>query len=130
MDTDQGPRIDKWLWAARFFKTRALATTAIKNGKVRCRGQRVKPSRQVNEGDCFEIERGLEKFEVIVVGLSDKRGPATVAQSLYTETEESLNKRKLESEKRRMAALQRPVSSSRPDKKQRRQIMRFNRQSD
>ena len=130
MAADQPVRIDKWLWAARFFKTRGLATTAIKNGKVRCAGQRVKPSRMVSDGDQLEIERGFEKFEIIVVGLSDQRGPASVAQSLYRETDDSIEHRKMETEKRRMAALQRPVSTSRPDKKQRRQIMRFNRQSD
>ena len=130
MDTNQPVRIDKWLWAARFFKTRALATTAIKNGKIKCSGQRVKPSRLVAEGELLEIERGFDRFEVVVKALSDQRGPASVAQTLYSETEKSQQKRQIETEKRRMAALQRPVSTSRPDKKQRRQIMRFNRQSD
>ncbi len=130
MDSEQPVRIDKWLWAARFFKTRALATTAIKNGKIRSSGQRVKPSRVVRIGDYLEIERGFDRYEVIVENLSDQRGPASVAQTLYQETEDSLQKRQLEAEKRRLAALQRPISSSRPDKKQRRQIMRFNRQND
>lgn len=130
MKADLPVRIDKWLWAARFFKTRALATNAIKNGKIRCAGSRVKPSRMINPGDSLEIERGFERYEVVVMGLSDQRGPASAAQTLYQETEESQQKRKAEVEKRRMAALQRPVSTSRPDKKQRRQIMRFNRQGD
>ncbi len=129
-DTSQRVRIDKWLWAARFFKTRALATTAIKNGKVKCAGQRVKASRMLAEGELLEIERGFDRYEVVVEALSDQRGPASLAQTLYTETEDSQKKRQLESDKRRMAALQRPVSTSRPDKKQRRQIVRFNRQSD
>ena len=130
MDSAQPVRVDKWLWAARFFKTRALAPTAIKNGKIRSSGQRVKPSRTLNVGDRLEIERGFERYEVIVENLSDQRGPASVAQTLYQETEESRQKRQLEADKRRMAALQRPTSTARPDKKQRRQIMRFNRQND
>lgn len=130
MNTKQAVRIDKWLWAARFFKTRALANTAIKNGKIRCAGQRVKPSRLVHEGDRLGIERGVEKYEVIVTALSEQRGPASTARTLYEETADSLEKRQVEAEKRRLAALQRPVSTARPDKKQRRQIMRFNRQSD
>ncbi len=130
MNKQQPVRIDKWLWAARFFKTRALATTAIKNGKIRCGGQRVKPSRIVGVGEMLEIERGFERLEVTILDLSDQRGPASVAQSLYEETPESQQKREVEAEKRRLAALQRPVSTTRPDKKQRRQIMRFNRQED
>ncbi len=129
-DSTLAVRIDKWLWAARFFKTRAMATTAIKNGKVKCAGKRVKPSRMLAAGETLEIERGFERFEVVVNSLTDQRGPATLAQTLYSETEDSQQKRKMEADKRRMAALQRPVSTSRPDKKQRRQIMRFNRQSE
>ncbi len=83
-------RLDKWLWAARFFKTRSLASTAISGGKVHCNGQRCKPSRAVNVGDELEIHKGLERFVVLVEALADRRGSATVARTLYTETPESI----------------------------------------
>ena len=118
-------RLDKWLWAARFFKTRQLAGDAVSGGKVHLRGQRIKPSRQVKLSDCFEIQRGFERFEVVVTGLSDRRGSASVAQTLYRETESSIARRAQESEQRKLAAMQRPRSSGRPDKKQRRKIHRF-----
>ncbi len=118
-------RLDKWLWAARFYKTRALASTAVSGGKVHLQGHRIKPSRAVKIGDCFEIQRGFERFEVIVAGLSERRGSATEAQMLYQETEASREQREIEAEKRRLAALQRPRSPTRPDKKQRRKIRQF-----
>ena len=119
-------RLDKWLWAARFFKTRALASAAISAGKVHSGGQRVKPSRTVKLAECYEIQRGFERFEVIVDGLSEQRGPAASAQRLYRETDDSIAQRAVEAEKRKLAALARPRSEGRPDKKQRRQIRRFN----
>ncbi|HEY4560822.1 MAG TPA: RNA-binding S4 domain-containing protein, partial [Lysobacter sp.] len=82
-------RIDQWLWAARFFKTRSLAKQAIETGRVEVDGQRVKASRAVREGDALRIVRGDERFEVRVLGLSTVRGSAPVAQALYAETEES-----------------------------------------
>ena len=118
-------RLDKWLWAARFFKTRPLATEAVNGGKVHLQGHRVKASRPVKLGDCFEIQRGFERFEVIVTGLSERRGSAADAQRLYRETEAGQARRAAEAEKRKLAALSRPRSESRPDKKQRRQIHRF-----
>ena len=118
-------RLDKWLWAARFFKTRALASSAANGGKVRSGGQSMKPSRGVKLDDCFEIRRGYEIFEVVVTGLSDKRGSASIAQTLYRETEASVVRRAAEVEKRKLAMLQRPQSEGRPNKKQRRQIHRF-----
>lgn len=86
-------RLDKWLWAARFFKTRALATEAVNGGKVHVNGQRVKPARAVNIDDQLSITRGHDEWVVIVRALSEKRGPAKVAQTLYEETEESIFKR-------------------------------------
>ena len=83
-------RIDKWLWAARFFKTRSLAQDAIELGRVRMRGERIKPSREVKPGDLLEITRAEEHFEVYVEALSQVRGPAKEAQKLYRETDESL----------------------------------------
>ena len=88
-------------------------------------GRRVKPSRSVKIGDCFEVRRGYERYEVIVTGLSQRRGPASAAEALYRETASSVEKRAGEAEKRRLAAMQRPRSESRPDKKQRRQIRQF-----
>jgi ribosome-associated heat shock protein Hsp15 len=118
-------RLDKWLWAARFFKTRALASAAVGGGKVHLDGSRVKPSRAVKVDDVFEIRRGYESFEVVVTGLSARRGSASDAQLLYRETDASVARRRDEAEKRRLAQMQRPRAESRPDKKQRRQIRRF-----
>jgi ribosome-associated heat shock protein Hsp15 len=119
-------RLDKWLWAARFFKTRVLASEAVSGGKVHLAGHRIKPSRKVKIGDCFEIHRGFERFEVIVTDLSERRGSATQALGLYRETPLSVDKRASEAEKRKLAMMQRPQSSARPDKKQRRKIRQFN----
>lgn len=118
-------RLDKWLWAARFFKTRALASTAVSGGKVHLNGQRVKPSRPVKLQDCFQIHRGNERFEIIVTDLSSRRGPASTAQALYEETEASRIKRQNDAEKRQLAALQRPVSDVKPNKQERRKIRQF-----
>jgi ribosome-associated heat shock protein Hsp15 len=118
-------RLDKWLWAARFFKTRALATTAVNGGKVHMSGQRIKPSRPVGIDDCYEIRRAHERYEIVVTGLAGRRGSADEAALLYRETEASIARRAEEAEKRRLAQLQRPRTESRPDKKQRRQIRRF-----
>ena len=118
-------RLDKWLWAARFFKTRALASAAVTGGKVHLAGRRVKPSRSVKIDDCYEIHRGYERYQVIVTDLSERRGSAVCAQKLYRETESSIEQRGKESEKRQLAMMQRPHSSSRPDKKQRRKIRQF-----
>ena len=82
-------RLDVWLWAARFYKTRSLAKQAIETGKVEVGGQRAKPSRTVRVGDALRITRGEETFEVAVLGLSDARGPAPVAQALYAESDAS-----------------------------------------
>lgn len=118
-------RLDKWLWAARFFKTRALAAAAISSGKVQCAGQSVKSSRSVQLDDCYRIRRGFQWFEIVVTGISEQRGPASTAELLYRETEDSAAHRAVEAEKRKLAALARPRSEGRPDKKQRRQIRRF-----
>ena len=122
---DSRVRLDKWLWAARFFKTRALASEAVAGGKVHLAGHRIKPSRAVKLDDCYQIQRGFERFEVVVTGLAERRGSATAAALLYRETDDSIKQRQVEAEKRRLAALQRPHASQRPDKKQRRMIRRF-----
>lgn len=97
-------RIDKWLWAARFFKTRSLAQDAVELGRVKLDGQRLKPSREVKCGDRLEIERGDERFEIVVAGISSVRGPAPVAQTLYEETEKSKAKREHQAMMRKLAA--------------------------
>ena len=114
-------RLDKWLWAARFFKHRKQATEAIQGGKVHLNGNRVKPSRAVQAGDMLEITRGVEEFTVIVRALAAQRGPASVAQTLYEETEESLAARTESREMRRLLAAN-PADAHRPDKRDRRKL--------
>lgn len=123
-----GVRLDKWLWAARFFKTRSLAKTAIENGKVEYAGQRPKVSRLVEVGALLKITQGWDIKEVEVLAISSQRGPASQAQSLYQETTASQERRALEAEKRRLAGAAGLAPQQRPDKKSRRQLHRFKRQ--
>jgi len=118
-------RVDKWLWAARFFKTRALAVEAVAGGKVHVNGERVKPSRAVKPGDELRIQRGLEQFVIHVRGLNAQRRPASEAQALYEETEASRNERERRAEERRLVAVSTPTSPGRPSKKDRRRLERF-----
>lgn len=118
-------RIDKWLWAARFFKTRALASDAVNGGKVHLAGQRIKASRSVKVSDIYEIQRGFERLIVVVDQLSDRRGSATIARTLYHETDESRIRREKEAEQRKLASLSRPVPGRRPDKHERRKLRNF-----
>lgn len=124
-DTGGKVRLDKWLWAARFFKTRALATEAINGGHVHLNGTRPKPSRPLQEGDELVIRKGQEEFRITVRELSARRGPASVAQQLYEEHQESLRKREAFREQRRLEAAAQPRPARRPDKKGRRKIIRF-----
>ena len=124
-DSADKTRLDKWLWAARFFKTRALAASAVNGGKVHLNGQRVKSSRPVKLEDCYQISRENERFEIVVTGLTSRRGSATIAQTLYEETESSRLQRQSDSEKRKLAALQRPHSDHKPNKQERRKIRQF-----
>ena len=124
---DVNVRLDKWLWAARFFKTRALASNAISGGKVHLDGQRVKASRLVRIDDCYEISRGQDRLEIIVLKLAQRRASAPIAQTLYSETRSSIERREHEAEQRKLAALQSPVSNTRPNKQQRRKIHQFTR---
>ena len=117
-----GVRIDLWLWAARFYKTRSLAKQAVVGGKVQFDGQAVKPSRALRPGDRLAIRRGEEVFEVEVLGLSEKRGSAPVAQALYAESAESVARRAAEREKRRMEATGYRAPLTKPDKRARRLI--------
>lgn len=124
-DDSQKVRLDKWLWAARFFKTRALAQEAITGGKVHLNGERVKPARPVAVGDTLEITKGVDHLVVHVDALSEKRGPAKLAQQLYTETAESIEKRETFAEQRKLLNQAMPHPARRPDKKQRRKLIRF-----
>ncbi len=118
-------RLDKWLWAARFFKTRGLAKKAIEGGKVHYNGARAKTSKTVELGALIRVPQGWDILEVEVVALSDQRRGAPEARALYRETEESAARREREAEARRLTnqAMQHPLK--RPDKKQRRDIRRF-----
>jgi ribosome-associated heat shock protein Hsp15 len=115
-------RLDKWLWAARFFKTRTLATDAVDGGKVRLNAERAKPARNVKPGDLLDIDNGATRWEVIVLALADKRGSASVAQALYRETEGSIARRQELAENRKY--FQEPGSAikGRPTKRDRRRI--------
>jgi ribosome-associated heat shock protein Hsp15 len=117
-----GVRIDRWLWAARFFKTRSLAKAAVEGGKVHLESSRVKPSKEVQVGQQLEIRRG-DTFQVVIIEtLSEQRGSATVAQTLYTETPESIEQRELRKSVRRMERAGLNIPSSKPDKKNRRAL--------
>ena len=118
-------RLDKWLWASRFLKTRKDSVEAINGGKVHLNGARVKPSRNVQISDRLEITRNNEKYVVIVEGLNDKRRPAKEAQLLYREDEKSIEARETEREIRRINNASVAMPSTKPNKKQRRQMDRF-----
>lgn len=115
-------RLDVWLWAARFFRTRSLAKQAIETGKVDVAGQRAKPSRTVRVGDTLRIARGEDLFEVEVRGLSDARGPASVAQALYLETDASRAEREAARAQRAAERAGYRPPEGRPDKRARRLI--------
>jgi len=121
-------RIDKWLWAARFFKTRSMAAQAVTGGKVHVNGARIKPARMVQPGEELRIRRGELEFIVIVQAVSDKRRPAKEAQLLYVETEESIRQRENTREQKRLEAADRMYGPmKRPDKRERRKIRKFTR---
>jgi len=127
-DTCLKVRADKWLWAARFYKTRSLASESIKGGKVSINGNRAKASRYTDIGDTVELRQGSDIKTIEVLALSDKRGPASAAQQLYRETEESIKKREKEKNMRKLAAVHSPHGEGRPTKRSRRQIHRFTRE--
>lgn len=120
-----GVRLDKWLWAARFFKTRALATRACELGRVLSNGQPVKPAREIRVGNQFAITTDGGLYQVDVVGLSETRGPAAVAQALYSESEESKEARAKATEERKALAAWERLPDSRPDKRDRRTLSRL-----
>ena len=117
-------RIDKWLWAARFFKTRGLAQMAIDSGRVLLGDARIKPAHAVKVGDKLAVTAGERTFEFEVLGLSEVRGPAPVAQALYRESEASIARRAAEAERRRYAREPAATIAGRPTKRDRREIGR------
>ncbi|WP_346838067.1 S4 domain-containing protein [Microbulbifer sp. SAOS-129_SWC] len=121
-------RIDKWLWAARFFKTRSIAKQAIEGGKVHADGQRVKASKEITTGTTLTIRQGWDQVEVEVVALSDQRRGADIARTLYRETDASAARR--EQTRAERQASNAGIRAERPNKKQRRQIHRFLREQD
>ncbi|MBT1065851.1 ribosome-associated heat shock protein Hsp15 [Bowmanella sp. Y26] len=121
-------RLDKWLWAARFFKTRALAREMVQGGKVQYNGQRSKPSKVVELGATLKVPQGHDIKEVVVREIHDKRRAAPAAQAMYEETSESITARAANAEARQAGALYSPRPEHKPDKKQRRDIIRFKHQ--
>ena len=118
-------RLDKWLWAARFFKTRALANEAVTGGKVHVGDQRCKPAHAVRVGEMLRIQRGPEEYRITVTALSDRRGPASAAALLYEETAASRQQREALREQRRLEHSPFPQPAGRPTKQDRRRIVRF-----
>lgn len=123
-------RIDKWLWCARFFKTRALASEAVNGGRVHLNGERVKPAHAVRIGDCISLALGGIQATFDVLGLPDRRGPATEAQQHYREQPASADRRARHREMHRLADQTRPRPESRPGKRDRRRLLRLQRGTD
>jgi ribosome-associated heat shock protein Hsp15 len=127
MNDSNKVRLDKWLWAARFFKTRSLASDAIQGGKVHVNGQRVKPSKEAHVGQTLSVRTGWTERTVIIQALSTRRGPATEAQKLYAETPDSIARREAEDAQRKVERAQSTAPTTKPNKKDRRLIHRFKR---
>ncbi len=126
METMEKVRVDRWLWAARFFKTRSLASKAVSGGKVHVNGQRVKAARLLVVGDVLQINRFEVEFVVTVLGLADKRGPAKVARTLYEESPESEAARESQRDEKRLQRMSAPkMPDQRPSKRDRRLIREF-----
>ena len=118
-------RIDKWLWAARFFKTRSLAAQAVSGGHVQMEDQRIKASRRLRRGELVHIRRGTQVWDVVVLGLRDQRRPAPEAQTLYEETPASIERRTSEQARREQRAMRRAQAYGRPTKRDRRALAQW-----
>ena len=127
-DNDGRLRIDKWLWCARFFKTRSMAADAVAGGKVHVNRERVKPARAVVAGDVLDITLGYDVVTIEVRAIPRRRGPAAEARDCYQETPASIARRERIREQRRLAALAAPQTEGRPDKHTRRALLRFQRE--
>jgi len=123
-------RLDRWLWAARFFKSRAMAKSAIEGGKVELEGQRGKPSKEIVVGQQITIRRGDELFDIQVIAIADKRGSATIAATLFNETEESINRRAADVARRKMERAGLRVPDKRPEKRDRRALAKMKQAND
>jgi ribosome-associated heat shock protein Hsp15 len=121
-EQSDGVRVDRWLWCARFVKSRSLAIDAVKAGRVEVNGARVKPSREVRPGDRLEITVGQECRTVVIQATAERRGPATVAARLYTETPESIAERERQAAQRRLAPAPDADRGGRPTKRDRRRV--------
>jgi ribosome-associated heat shock protein Hsp15 len=126
-DDGGGHRLDKWLWHCRFYKTRMLATAAIGGGKVHLNAERVKPAHRVRIGDRLSLSLQGIVAEFEILGLPQRRGPASEAQTHYLETTDSARRRLQLREQQRLALMSRPASEGRPDKRDRRRLMRLQR---
>ena len=122
---NQSTRLDKWLWAARFYRTRAIAKQMIDGGKVFYNGQRTKSGKGVSIGDIIKIRQGFEEKVITVIALADKRSDATFAQTLYQESKLSVESREKNALARKQGILLSPASDTKPDKKQRRKLREF-----
>ena len=118
-------RIDKWLWAARFFKTRSLAAQAVSGGRVQVADQRVKASRRLRRGEMVHVRRGAQAWDVVVKGLREQRRPAPEAQTLYEETPESVERRTSEEARREQVRMRRARAQGRPTKRERRALVHW-----
>jgi ribosome-associated heat shock protein Hsp15 len=127
-DESKGVRLDKWLWAARFYKTRSLARDAVQSGKVQYNGQRSKPGKIVEAGASIKIPQGFDLKDVVVLQVKEQRLGAPLAQLMYEETQASEKQRASNVEARKLSAFHSPKPDHRPDKKQRRQIIQFKQQ--
>ena len=123
----RGVRIDKWLWAARFFKTRSLAQTAVSGGKVRLKDERVKVAKEVKVGDTLSVRVGEYEWMVVVTALSEKRGSAEIARTLYEETADSIAKRLAQIAERRVQVSVWGERKGRPTKRERREVEKWQR---
>ncbi|EDQ01415.1 ribosome-associated heat shock protein Hsp15 [Shewanella benthica] len=125
LDPTSSIRLDKWLWAARFYKTRAIAKEMINGGKVHYNGQRTKSSKMAELDAVIKLRQGYDEKEIVIKKLSEQRQKAIFAQTLYQETSDSIAKRETYAEARRLNVLNNPAPDHKPDKKQRRQLIRF-----
>jgi ribosome-associated heat shock protein Hsp15 len=128
IDEGKSVRLDKWLWAARFYKTRSMARDAVQSGKVQYNGQRSKPGKIVELGASIKVPQGFDLKDVVVLQVKEQRLGAPLAQLMYTETKASEKLRASNVEARKLSAFHSPKPDHRPDKKQRRQIIQFKQQ--